>query len=105
MLFIAFCFLLCLWHRDGALPRFLLLALFAAALGYLYLMTAPSEWNGRTGTISLEIIAKNIKRMISAPQETMMPLFSLYALLLTACICFRRRRELIVTSVILFLGA
>ena len=105
MLFIAFCFLLCLWRRDGKLPRYLLLALIAAALGYLYLMTAPSEWSGRTGSFSLEIIAKNIKRIISAPQETMMPLFSLYAVLLTACVCFRCRRELIVTSVILFLGA
>lgn len=105
MLFIAFCFLLCLWRRDGKIPVFLLLALFAAALGYLYLMTAPSEWSGRTGSFSLEVIAKNIKRMISAPQETMMPLFSLYAVLLTACICFKRRRELIISSVILFLGA
>ena len=105
MLFTAFCFLLCLWHRDKKLPRFLLLALFAAALGYLYLMTAPSEWSGRTGSFSIEVIAKNIKRMISAPQETMMPLFSLYAVLLTACICFKRRRELIISSVILFLGA
>ncbi len=105
MLFIAFCFLLCLWRRDGKLPRYLLLALIAAALGYLYLMTAPSEWSGRTGSFSMEVIAKNIKRMISAPQETMMPLFSLYAVLLTACICFKRRKELIISSVILFLGA
>ena len=104
MLFIAFCFLLCLWHRDGKIPVFLLLALFTAALGYLYLMTAPSEWSGRTGSFSMEVIAKNIKRMISAPQETMMPLFSLYAVLLTACICFKRRHELIISSVILFLG-
>lgn len=105
MLFIAFCFLLCLWHRDGKLPRFLLLALFAAVLGYFFLMTAPSEWSGRTGSFSMEVIAKNIKRMISAPQETMMPLFALYAVLLTACICFKRRREVIISSVILFLGA
>lgn len=105
MLFIAFCFLLCLWHRDRKLPRFLVLALITAALGYLYLMTAPSEWSGRTGSFSIETIAKNIKRMISAPQETMMPLFSLYAVLLAACVCFKRRREIIVTSVILFLGA
>lgn len=105
MLFIAFCFLLCLWRRDKKLPRFLLLSLFVAALGYLYLMSAPSEWSGRTGSFSLEVIAKNIKRMISAPQETMMVLFSLYAVLLTACICFKMQRELIVTSVILFLGA
>lgn len=105
MLFIAFCFLLCLWHRDRKLPRFLVLALITAALGYLYLMTAPSEWSGRTGSFSMEVIAKNIKRMISAPQETMMPLFALYAVLLTACICFKRRREVIISSVILFLGA
>lgn len=39
--FIAFAFLLCLWHRDQKLPRFLLAALAAACLGYLFLMTAP----------------------------------------------------------------
>lgn len=35
----------------------------------------------------------------------MLPLFVLYAALLAACILFKARRELIVTSAILFLGA
>lgn len=99
-LFIAFAFLLCLWHRDKKLPRFLLAALAAACLGYLFLMTAPSEWSGRTGSFSLQVIAKNIKRIFSAPQETMLPLFVLYAALLATCFCFKARREVIVTSVI-----
>lgn len=104
-LFIAFTFLLCLWHRDGKLPRFLLLGLVVACLGYLFLMTAPSEWSGRTGSFSPLLIAKNIKRIFSAPQETMLPLFVLYAALLAACFGCKARCEVIVTSVILFLGA
>lgn len=35
----------------------------------------------------------------------MLPLFALYAALLSACICLKLRREIIVTSVILFMGA
>lgn len=104
-LFIAFAFLLCLWRRDKKLPRFLLSALAVACLGYLFLMTAPSEWSGRTGSFSPLLIAKNIKRIFSAPQETMLPLFVLYAALLAACLGFRVRREVVVTSVVLFLGA
>lgn len=105
MLFVAFCFILCIWRRDKKLSSLFLVAFAVACLGYLYLMTAPSEWNGRTGSFSPLLITKNIKRIISAPYETMLPLFLLYAPLLAACICFKVHKEVIVTSVILFLGA
>jgi hypothetical protein len=105
MLFIAFCLIVCLWYRDKKAPVFLIISLVFACFGYLFLMTAPSEWSGRTGSFSIEVIAKNIKRIISAPEETMLPLFVLYGVLLAACIKLKVRKEAIVCSIILFLGA
>lgn len=105
MLFIATTFLFCIYCREKLLPKLLVVALIAAVLGYIFLMTAPSEWSGRVGSFSIEVMAKNIKRIISAPYDTMLPLFILYAGLLSACICLKLRKEIIITSVILFLGA
>lgn len=105
MLFIAFAFMVCIYHSEKKLPFFLLAAFAAACLGYLYLMTAPSEWSGRVGAFSLEVIAKNIKRIISAPYETMLPLFIIYASLLALSFSLKVNKEYIVSSIILFLGA
>ncbi len=63
MLCAAFAFLALLWLREKKLPRFLTLSFFAACLGFLFLMSAPSEWSGRRGEVTESTLTKAVTRL------------------------------------------
>ena len=66
MLCAAFGFLGLLWLREKRLPRFLTLSFCAACAGFLFLMSAPSEWSGRRGEVAESTLTRAAARLWAA---------------------------------------
>lgn len=66
MLCAAFFFLVLTWRRERRLPPFLTAAFLTACGGFLFLMLAPSELNGRRGEVSESTLTKAASRLWAA---------------------------------------
>ncbi len=63
MLCAAFAFLGLSWLREKKLPRFLAGSFLVSCLGFLFLMSAPSEWSGRRGEVAESTLTKAAVRL------------------------------------------
>ncbi len=103
-IFIAFCFCVLSLVRRQRLPAYLYAALVLACAGYLFMILAPAE-SGRAlqgGWLSL---ARNIQRVFEAPQQTLLWLILLFAVLLTVAVMRGLDRRVIGASLVFFLGS
>ena len=96
MLCAAFAFLGLYWLREKKLPRFLTLRFIAACAGFLFLMSAPSEWSGRRGEVAESTLTKALSRLSAHFSSGTLLLLGLAALLATAGLVWLllRRRQL-----------
>ena len=51
------------WLREKKLPRFLAGSFLVSCFGFLFLMSAPSEWSGRRGEVSDSTLTKAAVRL------------------------------------------
>ena len=103
-LFMAACFCAGLWKEKKRVPWYLITALVAAVLGFLFMMTAPAE-SGRAAEKNMLGIAKNIQRVFEAPRDTLIILYCLFAVLLVMAIRSHVNKKTVWASVILFFGS
>ena len=95
MLCAAFGFLALSFLRERRLPRFLSLSFLVSCLGFLFLMSAPSEWSGRRGEVSESTLTKAMLRLTSLFSPALLALLAVLALLGLAAFVWllvRRRR-------------
>lgn len=103
-LFMAFCFCFGIWKQKRIIPWYLKIGVIAAALGFLFLMTAPAE-SGRAAEKNMLGIAKNIQRVFEAPKDTLLILYCLFAVLLTISVLSQVNKRTVWASIILFCGS
>ena len=103
-LLIAVCFVLLCWMRDRHISKLLLAALISAVLGFAFMMLSPSELSGRTSQFSIGVIAHNIQRVVSAPQQYLLVLYCAFAALFTVCIVAKMDKTVLITAAIFLLG-
>ena len=103
-LFLALC-LTVLAARQGRKPdKRLLAGLVLAALGFVFLMTAPAM-HGRAGEMSLSAIAGNVRSILQETREQLLPLYLLYALALALGILRKAdSRKLILSGLFVLAG-
>lgn len=104
-LFIAFCFALLLYIRERQLPWQLIASFLSACLGFLFMMLAPSELNGRTASFSFGEIAHNIQWVFMATQEELLPLYCISAVLFVIAAIVGIDRKRLISAAIFFLGS
>ncbi len=80
----AFAFLGLCRLREKKLPRTLALRFLVACGGFLFLMSAPSEWSGRRGEVSESTLTKALSRLSGQFSPTVLLLLGLAALLAAA---------------------
>ncbi len=104
MLFAAGCLFLLLLLRRRRLPLLLLAGLLAAALGYFLLMTAPAVASKSAGH-SASVLGANAVKVLTQTRTVLLPLYVLYALLVTACLHFGAdRRRLLLSGILILAG-
>ena len=99
MLCAAFGFLALTWLREKRLPRFLTVSFCVACGGFLFLMSAPSEWSGRRGEVAESTLMRAVSRLWAAVSErlpaaliALLSLFALAALALLLWLLVKKRR-------------
>ena len=103
-IFMAFCFCIFAVGRKTRPPLFLLLGLLFACCGFLFMILAPAE-SGRATQGGWLTIARNIQRIFEAPQQTLLWLITLFAVLLAVALIRQLDRRVIGASLIFFLGS
>ena len=103
-IFMAFCFLTFIYNKRKTVPLYLIVAFVFSCFGFLYMMTAPAE-SGRAAQSDLIGIAKNIQRSVEAPQKTLLPLYCLFAVLMTVAIIKKQNKKTIAAAAIFFVGS
>ena len=103
-IFMAVCFLGIIYRKQKALPLDLVAALVVACLGFIFMMSAPAE-RGRAAQTDLLGIAKNIQRVFEAPQKALLPLYCAFAALLSIACILKKKKEVIASAIIFFLGS
>ena len=100
MLCAAFAFLALLWLREKKLHPFLTAAFLTACLGFLFLMSAPSEWSGRRGEVAESTLTRALSGLMSL-LSSRLPAGAIAAAGLLALLCaaglvwlLLRRRQL-----------
>ena len=92
----AFAFLGMSWLREKKPPRTLMLRFLVACGGFLFLMSAPSEWSGRRGEVSESTLTKALARLSGHFSPIALLLAGLAALLAAAVLIWLliRKRQL-----------
>lgn len=103
IIFMASCLLVLIFAEKRRLPLHLLIAFVISLVGFVFLMTAPSESGGRAAEISISVIANNIKTIIESTRDRLLPLYCLYGVLLVLGWTKLDRKQ-ICLSIIMVLG-
>ena len=103
-IFIALCFVVLLRVRRQRLPAYLYASLVLACAGYLFMILAPAE-SGRALQGDWLSLARNVQRVFEAPQQTLLWLIVLFAVLLTVAVMRRLDRRVIGAALVFFLGS
>ena len=97
-------FLILIYRKQKGIPFFLVLSVIIAAFGFLFMMLAPAE-SSRAAQTDLIGIAKNIQRVVEAPQKVLLPLYCSFTALLVISLLTKRDIEAIATSLVFFFGS
>ena len=99
MLCAAFGFLALTWLREKRLPRFLTLSFLVTCAGFLFLMSAPSEWSGRRGEVAESTLTRAAAKLWAAVSARLpgaliaaLALLALAALALLVWLIVKKRR-------------
>lgn len=103
IIFMAFCLLALIFAEKKKIPLYLLIAFVISLVGFVFLMSAPSESGGRAAEISVSVIANNIKTIIESTKDRLLPLYCLYAVLLVLGWTKLDRKQVYI-SIIMVLG-
>lgn len=102
-LFLAVCLLVGVWLREKKLPIWLLLGICSAALGYIFLMTAPAT-AGRSAAPVFSVLLSNAREILKITASHLLVLYCIYAVLLLVTVTSHGRKDRITFSVLLFLA-
>lgn len=102
-IFIALCLSLLILRREKKLSRQLIAGLILAAVGFVFLMSAPAM-HSRAGEFNLSAIADSVRTVVRSAKEYMMPLYLLYAVCLALCIAAKANRRKMALSAVFVLG-
>ena len=104
-IFVIAAFLVLIWGRDKKLPIFYGILLLSALAGFIFLMSAPSEFGGRTADFSSSSsIFDNAKYCLQLTEKYCTALFAVYFAALALSIFCRVDKRAIISSGILFLA-
>lgn len=102
-IFIAFCFLALTWKKRRP-PLYLCLGFCVACAGFLFMILAPAE-KTRAAQWDWLTLARNVQRVFEAPQQTLLWLYILFAVLLTLSVMRGADRGLLASALVFFLGS
>ena len=103
-IFISVCLIILKVVKKQKIQNYLYISLASAFLGFSFMMTAPAEI-GRAAQTDLIGIAKNIQNVFQFPQKELLPLYCLFAVLLTISVICHADKKKIISAVVLFLGS
>ena len=103
-LFIAAVLTLMLFLREKRLRWRLILGILVAAVGYVFLMSAPAT-AGRAGELNLSALANRLRQMVDYCQKNLLMLYLIYAACLALALVFRvDKRRLFLSLLYLVAG-
>ena len=102
-MFIALLLILMCAFRDKKIRPLLVAGLVMAALGYVFLMSAPAT-AGRAGGTDMASIANRIKQMIADCRELLLAPWMIYAGSLALCLLYRTDKRRILLSLVFFVA-
>lgn len=102
-LFAAACLTLLCALRDRRLSWRPLLGLALGGAGYVFLMSAPAT-SGRGAGLDFSALSKNFKHITELTRGELLPLFLLFAILLTLCLLAKADRKKLLLAGIFFLA-
>lgn len=104
VIFIALCLSILIFLRDRRLPWQLIAGLVLSVAGFIFLMSAGAT-HGRSASLDLRGLIYNIRYILTAVQEQLMPLYIIFALCFALGIAFKvDKKRLILSAVLLLAG-
>jgi len=100
---IAACLCVLIWAGGRKFPLTLVLAVLAAAAGFLFLLCAPSN-SGRADSNSVSVFANNLVYIISVTKDRLLLLYLIYAVFLAFSFVYHLNPRIIILSIVLVLG-
>lgn len=103
VIFIALCLSALVLLRDRRLPWQLVAGLVLSIGGFVLLMSAGAT-QGRSADLDIRGMIYNVRYILSAAQERLIPLYILYALCFALCLAVKADRKRLVLSAVLVLA-